>query len=118
MMTENAKKLLTDGPKLYTPCPPYAQTHTGMVPTETQNDRAYVKFEDYVTILAAFMSKNFYTGPGSPSFILNHLCDELDKRFPDAGTMWASDPFTPKYLKAIDEVIEQAKNKNNNKNGA
>lgn len=44
-------------------------------------------------------------GPGSPSWRLTRLLDELKKRFPEAHNPIMSDPPEPKYLAAIDRAL-------------
>ena len=45
-------------------------------------------------------------GPGTPSFRLTRLMDELQKRFPEAHNAVMSDPGEPKYLAAIDVAAQ------------
>lgn len=47
--------------------------------------------------------------PGSPLARLSYLLDELDKRFPGVVNPVLSDPPEPKYLAAIDRLIEKCK---------
>jgi hypothetical protein len=46
---------------------------------------------------------------GTTGIRLEALFNALDERFPDAVDRLASDPPEPKYLKAIDEVLLNAK---------
>lgn len=44
--------------------------------------------------------------PGGMGLALMVLHEELDKRFPGAVSRFASDPSTPKYMAALDALIE------------
>lgn len=46
-------------------------------------------------------------GPGTPIARLTHLLEELAKRFPGVHCPIMSDPPEPKYLAAIDRLIER-----------
>lgn len=48
-------------------------------------------------------------GPGTPIYRLSKFFEELDKRFPGVVNPILSDPPEPKYLAAIDRVIQIAK---------
>ena len=45
--------------------------------------------------------------PGGMGLALMVLHEELDKRFPDAVSRFHSDPSTPKYMAALDSLIEK-----------
>ncbi len=47
--------------------------------------------------------------PGSPSSRLQHLFDELAKRFPEAEQPYSSQAPEPRYLKAIDKLLKKEK---------
>jgi hypothetical protein len=47
-------------------------------------------------------------GPGTPLARLSYLLDELAKRFPGVHCPIMSDPAEPKYLAAIDRLIEKS----------
>ena len=54
------------------------------------------------------MKSDNSTGPGSPSYRLQILIEELAKRFPEAYDATSSRAPEPKFLKAIDELIKKA----------
>jgi hypothetical protein len=48
-------------------------------------------------------------GPGTVYHRFSRLLDELDKRFPGVANPVMSDPPEPKYLAAIDRLLEKCK---------